>query len=63
MSISTRILRLPVVQELTGKSRSGIYSDVALGLFPRPVKVGRRAIGWRSEEIERWLADRRSHTA
>jgi prophage regulatory protein len=55
-----KILRLPAVQEATGKSRSGIYSDVARGQFPAPIKLGRRAIGWRTEDIEVWIASRES---
>lgn len=53
-----RILRLPAVQEVTGKSRSGIYSDIATGRFPAPIRLGRRAIGWRIEDIETWIASR-----
>jgi prophage regulatory protein len=55
---SHKILRLPSVQELTGKSRSGIYSDVARGVFPSPVRLGRRAVGWKSQDIEDWLEAR-----
>jgi prophage regulatory protein len=55
-----RILRLPAVQEVTGKSRSGIYSDIERGLFPAPVRLGRRAVGWRAEDLASWLADRES---
>lgn len=50
-----KILRLPAVQEVTGKSRSGIYSDIARGLFPAPVKLGRRAVGWRADDLAAWL--------
>lgn len=53
-----KILRLPAVQDMTGKSRSGIYSDIGRGLFPAPIKLGRRAIGWRTEDIEVWIASR-----
>lgn len=52
-----KILRLPAVQEVTGKSRSGIYSDIALGLFPAPVRLGRRAVGWRADDLAVWLAN------
>lgn len=55
---SNKILRLPSVQELTGKSRSAIYSDVARGVFPVPVRLGRRAVGWRSQDIDAWLDTR-----
>ena len=48
------LIRLPAVKTRTGKSRSSIYRDVNAGLFPSPVKIGPRAVGWREEEIDRW---------
>jgi len=55
-----KILRLPAVIQATGKSRSGIYSDIERGLFPSPVRLGRRAVGWRTEDLAAWLASRES---
>ena len=49
------ILRLPQVSELTGLSRSTIYMRIAQGLFPKPVSLGSRAVGWRSSEVDEWL--------
>ena len=31
--------------------------------FPRPVRIGRRAIRWRLGDIERWLAERAEASA
>jgi prophage regulatory protein len=50
-----RILRLPEVQSRTGKSRSSIYEDVEAGLFPRPVPLGQRAVGWLEDEVDTWI--------
>lgn len=51
-----KILRLPKVKDRTGLSRSTIYSRVAEGLFPAPIKLGgKRAVGWLENEIEEWL--------
>jgi prophage regulatory protein len=52
------ILRLPAVKTRTGLSRSTIYLRVSQGTFPRPVSLGRRAVGWLEEEIQSWLAER-----
>jgi prophage regulatory protein len=60
---SPRILRLPAVLEATGKSRSSIYCDIAEGLFPAPVKLGRRAVGWRIDDLNAWLCSRVSARA
>ena len=52
------LLRLPEVRARTGLSRTAIYDGVAMGYFPHPVKIGRRASAWIEAEIEAWIADR-----
>ena len=52
------ILRLPAVKATTGLSRSTIYLLVAEGSFPKPVGLGRRAVGWLEAEIQDWLQRR-----
>lgn len=49
------ILRLPEVKTKTGLSRSTIYLRISEGLFPRPIALGGRAVGWIDHEIEHWL--------
>lgn len=49
--MSQSIQRLPAVIAATGSSRSTIYLRVSQGLWPQPVKLGARAIGWPSSEI------------
>lgn len=46
------ILRLPAVLKARGRSRSTHYCDIKQGLFPRPVSLGARAIGWPEHELE-----------
>jgi len=53
-----RILRRKEVERLCGLSRSSIYAYMSRGEFPRPVKIGRRAVGWPSENIADWLNER-----
>jgi prophage regulatory protein len=50
----TRIIRLPEVEKVTGRKRSAIYEDIASGLFPAPVPLGPRAVGWLENEILDW---------
>ncbi len=50
--------RLPAVKARTGLSRSEIYRRIALGDFPRPVKLGERASAWSASEIDAWIAGR-----
>jgi prophage regulatory protein len=51
-----KIYRLPEVMDMTGLSRSSIYLRVSTDEFPKPVKIGRRAIGWPEESIIAWQA-------
>jgi prophage regulatory protein len=50
-----KILRLPVVLDRTGLSRSTVYQRVTEGRFPRPVSLGARAVGWIETEVEEWI--------
>jgi len=54
----TRILRLPETMYRTGYSRSTIYAKIACNEFPRPRKLGQRAVGWLESEITDWIASR-----
>lgn len=61
-----KILRLPEVINRTGLSRSSIYSYIGRNLFPRPIGLGIRSVGWHSSDIESWIESRQlrsdSHT-
>ncbi len=45
------ILRLPAIKTSTGLSRSTIYLRIAEGVFPKPVSLGGRAVGWPANEV------------
>jgi len=51
-----RILRLSDVKERTGLSRSTIYLYINDGIFPRPISLGTRCVGWLESEIDTWIA-------
>ena len=51
-----KMYRLPEVMNMTGLSRSSIYLRVSTDEFPKPVKIGRRAIGCPEESIIAWQA-------
>jgi prophage regulatory protein len=55
---AARILRRPEVVHLTGLSTSTLYAMMARGEFPRPVRLGRRAVGWSDAVVQGWLAAR-----
>jgi prophage regulatory protein len=53
-----KILRLPIVKERTGLSRSTIYLRMSHGAFPRQFSLGGgQAIGWLESDIEDWIAE------
>ena len=54
------LLRRPDVQALTGLSRAGIYAGMLRGEFPRPVKIGRRAVAWPRSGIDDWIKARKA---
>ena len=55
-----KIYRLPCVIDMTGLCRSSIYDGVRKGTFPSPVRIGKRAIGWRASDLMKWIDARKS---
>ena len=55
---TTTNARLREVLARCGLSRSTLYRQMGEGAFPRPLRVGVRAVRWREAEIEDWLASR-----
>ena len=51
-------LRRKQVESRTGLSRSTIYQYVKDGVFPKPVPLGPRAVGWLESEVSEWIAGR-----
>ncbi|QIA23653.1 MULTISPECIES: AlpA family transcriptional regulator [unclassified Mesorhizobium] len=60
-------LRRPEVQRLTGLSTSSMYEVMKAGMFPKPIRIGPKAVAWDAEEITAWqercLAQRDSSAA
>ena len=54
---SERLLRLPQVLDRVGYKRSRFLDLVRQGVFPRPVKLGARAVAW-PESVVDDLVDR-----
>ena len=50
-----RILRRAEVTMRTGLSNTTIHREIHAGRFPKPVALGRRAVGWFEHEIVAWL--------
>ena len=54
----TKFLRLPTVLEITGLHRATLYEMIGRGDFPKPAKIGARAIAWPDSEIRNWIDER-----
>ena len=48
-----KIYRRPDVESLVGLSRSTIYAIIADGTFPKPIKLGKRAVGYASASLSK----------
>ena len=63
MAVTETLLRLPEVRAACALSRTEMYRRLAAGEFPRPIALGRRAVAWRSSEIQDWIASRTTKLA
>src|SRR5690348_625396 len=54
--LSVSFLRLPQVCERRGCSRAVVYRAIGAGVFPPPVRRGRRCSVWLQHEIDAVLA-------
>ena len=52
------IMRRDEVERKTGFKRAHIYNLMKEGRFPQAKRIGLRAVGWDSVEIERWITER-----
>ena len=49
------LMDIRAVVERVSLSRSGIYGMVKIGVFPKPEKIGAKAVRWRSSVIQQWI--------
>lgn len=53
-----RLLRLPLVKDLTGCGKTFIYKSVNEKTFPAPVKISPTLVAWRESEVQAWIQSR-----
>ena len=53
-----KLVRLPIVEDLTGLCKSSIYAGIRNKTFPAPVRLSARAVAWRESDIDQWIAER-----
>ena len=52
---ASTILRMAAVCQVTKLGKSTVYRKLAEGTFPPPVRLGARAVGWKTRDIVAWL--------
>ncbi|QVN04020.1 AlpA family transcriptional regulator [Pseudomonas rhodesiae] len=57
-SLERHIMRRDEVERKTGFKRAHIYNLMKEGKFPQAKRIGSRAVGWDSLEIEQWVVER-----
>ena len=55
MELSQQLLKLPELIQMVRKSRASIYADISAGLFPAPIRTGKRSVAWQHKDISRWI--------
>ena len=48
---SNYLLRIDEVLRRVPVSRSSFYAGIELGIYPRPVRIGKRTVAWRERDI------------
>ena len=58
MATIPRLLTRSQVEAIVLLSTASLYRLMAQGHFPRPIRVGGRAVRWREDDIAAYLASR-----
>ena len=58
MHVMNRLIRMNELSRIVGYKPWNIYHLIRLGDFPRPVKLGQRAVAWRESDISDWIDSR-----
>lgn len=58
LDVDGGLMTLETVMDVTGLRKSQVYALIREGKFPESVKVSKRSVRWRSEEIREWMRRR-----
>ena len=53
--MTDKLIRIKTVIDMTGKSRSAIYADIANSCFPKSIHIGARSVAWSESAITAWI--------
>lgn len=52
------VIKLPEVLQIVKCSKAKVYSEMKKGNFPKPIKLGDRAVAWVMDDVTEWLERR-----
>jgi prophage regulatory protein len=52
-------MRKKEVLAIIGMKTTWLFEAVKEGSFPRPVRLGARAVGWRTTDVKKWIDSRK----
>lgn len=58
IKVEKKLYRSRELKQLLGLPLSTIYDWMKRGEFPKPIKIGKRAVAWKKEDIDRWLKEK-----
>ncbi|MEI2605274.1 AlpA family transcriptional regulator [Erwinia aphidicola] len=58
----TRLIRMPEVLSKTGYRKSWVYRLISENKFPKPIKLGRRAVAFIEIEVDEWILQKISQS-
>ena len=61
--MSMQLYRTKELTELLGISRSTLYNWTLSGHFPKPIKLGSRAIAWSESDVQDWIYSQQERTS
>lgn len=53
-----QLIRKKAVLERTALSNTSLYRLITKGEFPKPIKLGPRAVAWVEDDIQKWIESR-----
>jgi len=53
-----KILRCKEIENKISLKKSTIYAMIQNGLFPGPIKLNQKSVGWIESEVDEWLNQR-----
>jgi prophage regulatory protein len=61
--MAIEIWRKERVLSVIGLKNTALYALLKKDEFPRPIKLGARAVGWKSTDVEAWVEARETKVA